>query len=327
MDNITFDKGELNMPHPKFEICHASIAGAKPYKHGSHTLHVCSADSDIGHRHFTEPEPIVCKWCGSKDIMKYGISEGGQEYICKVCKRKFTNRDMPFGKRSTAENIGTSISSYYDGLSFADIARHLSESGNPVNESTVYRWVISYTEKAVKMMESYKPKVGGIWIADETAIKFNGELYWLWDLIDKNTRFLLASYLSEKRGTYQAQRLMELAAKRAGRIPKTVITDKLAAYLDGIEVPFGSDTDHIQSSPFAAQDDTNVIERFQGTIKDRTKVIRGFKTLETAIIILDGFLVHYNFFKPHLSLGKTPAEQAGLKIPFKTWTEFVRGDK
>ncbi len=24
---------------------------------------------------------------------------------------------------------------------------------------------------------------------------------------------------------------------------------------------------------------------------------------------------------------KTPAEVAGLKIPFKTWTEFVRADK
>ncbi|HEX9896427.1 MAG TPA: integrase core domain-containing protein [Dehalococcoidales bacterium] len=66
----------------------------------------------------------------------------------------------------------------------------------------------------------------------------------------------------------------------------------------------------------------------QGTIKDRTKVIRGFETFETALIILDGFLIHYNFFKPHLSLkGKTPAEVAGLKIPFKTWTEFVRMDR
>ncbi|MFZ7131878.1 MAG: IS6 family transposase [Eubacteriales bacterium] len=176
-------------------------------------------------------------------------------------------------------------------------------------------------------MASYKLKIGDTWIADETAIKFNNQLYWLWDIIDKETRFLLASYLSEHRGTHEAQRLMELAAKRARRIPKTVITDKLAAYLDGIEITFGADTDHIQSSPFASEDSTNAIERFQGTIKERTKVIRGFKTFETALIIIDGFLIHYNFFKPHLSLGKTPAEQAGLKLPFKTWTEFVRMDK
>ena len=278
--------------------------------------------------HFTTPEPIKCKWCGSIEIKKYGLSGGEQEYFCLSCKRKFTNADNPFGKRSTIEQIGTSISSYYDGLSFADIARHLKESGNEVNESTVYRWVIDYAQKAMRMMGNYKPKVSGIWIADETAIKFNDQLYWLWDIIDKKTRFLLASYLSENRGTKQAQRLMELASKRAGVTPNVVITDKLRAYLDGIEIVFGGYTEHIQSSPFADQDDTNEIERFQGTIKDRTKVIRGFKTYETALIILDGFLAHYNFFRPHISLkGKTPAEVAGVNIPFKTWTEFVKQDK
>lgn len=289
------------------------------------------AEIQVAHledHHFTEPQPIKCKWCGSDDVMKYGIREGIQEYICNKCRRKFTNRDMPYGKRSTIEDIGTSISSYYDGLSFAEVARHLTESGRQVNESTVYRWVLSYAQKAIRVMETYKPKVSGFWVADETAIKFNGQLYWLWDIIDRKTRFLLASYLSENRGTRQAEKLMQIASKRAGIAPKAVITDKLAAYLDGIELTFGADTEHIQSSPFASEDDTNIIERFQGTIKDRTKVIRGFKTFETALIILDGFLVHYNFFKPHISLkGRTPAEMAGIKIPFKTWTEFVRLDK
>ena len=278
--------------------------------------------------HFTEPEPILCKWCGSDDVKKYGINNGTQEYYCLKCLRKFSHNDNPFGKRSSIEQIGTSISSYYDGLSFADIARHLKESGNEVNESTVYRWVLDYAQKAIKLLDKYHPKVGGIWIADETVIKFNGQNYWLWDIIDKKTRFLIASYLSENRGTKQAQRLMEIASKRAGMAPSAIITDKLRAYLDGIEIVFGGYTEHIQSSPFADQDDTNEIERFQGTIKDRTKVIRGFKTFETALIILDGFLVHYNFFRPHISLkGKTPAEVAGVNIPFKTWTEFVRQDK
>jgi putative transposase len=277
--------------------------------------------------HFTET-PIVCKWCGSKNIKKYGSRKDVQEYICLDCGRKFIDKDAPYRKQTTSELIGTSISSYYDGLSFADVARRLAEGGNPVNESTVYRWVISYAEKAIRMMESYKPKVSDTWIADETTLKFENDIHWLWDIIDKDTRFLLASYLSDNRGTKQAQRLMELASKRAGKVPKVVITDKLAAYLDGIELAFGADTEHIQSSPFAGKDDTNIIERFHGTIKDRTKVIRGFKTFDTAIIILDGFLIHYNFFKPHLWLkGHTPAEIAGIKLPFKTWTEFVSQDK
>ena len=85
---------------------------------------------------------------------------------------------------------------------------------------------------------------------------------------------------------------------------------------------------HVQGSPFDVQNKTNRIERFQGTIKDITKVVRGSKTMPTARLILDGFLIHYNFFKPHMSLNnKTPAEVAGIKIPSKTWTDFVRMDK
>jgi len=29
--------------------------------------------AELEERHFVEPQPIVCKWCGSLDIMKHGI--------------------------------------------------------------------------------------------------------------------------------------------------------------------------------------------------------------------------------------------------------------
>lgn len=280
--------------------------------------------------HFTEPLPIVCKWCGSVETMKYGFNERGvQEYICSKCHRKFTAEDTPYYRQSPIEQIGASLNMYYDGLSFADVARNLAENyKNPVNESTVYRWIMSYTEKAIREFEPLKPNVGNIWVADETAIKFNEKIHWLWDIIDKDTRFLLATYLTPNRGTREARILMETASKKANKTPKTVVTDKLAGYLDGIELAFGSDTQHIQSSPFTIDNDNDIIERFQGTIKERTKVIRGFKTIPTANIILGGFLVHYNYFRPHLALkGKTPAEVAGIKLSYKTWNEFVRSDK
>jgi hypothetical protein len=39
---------------------------------------------------------------------------------------------------------------------------------------------------------------------------------------------------------------------------------------------------------------------------------------------LDGWLVHYNFFRPHMSLkDKTPAEVAGIKFPFHNWRDVV----
>ena len=35
----------------------------------------------LAEHHFTTPEPIRCKWCGSTDVMKYGSRKGIQEYI------------------------------------------------------------------------------------------------------------------------------------------------------------------------------------------------------------------------------------------------------
>jgi hypothetical protein len=115
------------------------------------------------------------------------------------------------------------------------------------------------------------------------------------------------------------------AHKRAGKAPKMIITDKLKAYLDGIAITF-RDTEHKQSKPFTiAEDSTNQIERFHGTLKQRTKVMRGLKNIDTAIQFTDGWLVHYNFLRPHESLkDATPAQAAGIDYPFKNWADITR---
>jgi hypothetical protein len=53
--------------------------------------------------------------------------------------------------------------------------------------------------------------------------------------------------------------------------------------------------------------------------------MKGLKTLDTAIQFVDGFLVHYNYFRGNEALdGKTPAEEAGIKFPYKNWAEVIR---
>ena len=202
--------------------------------------------------HFTEPKAIKCKWCGSSDIIKHGVKNGVQEYLCLKCKREFNALDAPYGMRTTVTQIGDSLNLYYTGSSLTDIAQHLKTTyDNPVDRSTVYRWLIKFTKEALALFEPIHPKVGDVWIADETVIKFNDINYWVFDCIDRDSRFLLASHLSPNRGTRQAKRLMELASERAGKVPDKVLTDKLRAYLDGIELTFGAYTKHVQSSPFS----------------------------------------------------------------------------
>jgi hypothetical protein len=61
----------------------------------------------------------------------------------------------------------------------------------------------------------------------------------------------------------------------------------------------------------------------QGTIKDRTKVMRGLEFKHTAELFLDGFTLHYNHMRSHHAIGKPPAKAAGLPLVFRDWTEVA----
>jgi hypothetical protein len=51
-----------------------------------------------------------------------------------------------------------------------------------------------------------------------------------------------------------------------------------------------------------------------GVFRDREKVMRGMDHAESAQKTIDAFRIHYNFIRNHGSIGKTPAEQAGIKL-------------
>jgi hypothetical protein len=53
--------------------------------------------------------------------------------------------------------------------------------------------------------------------------------------------------------------------------------------------------------------------------------MRGLRNNKTAKLLLDGWVAYYNFLRPHETLkGKTPAEMAGIKFPYKHWADVIR---
>ncbi len=271
---------------------------------------------------------VTCKNCGSEAVVKFGSYKGVQRYFCKSCQRKFKGDDSLFHMKVSADHISTALSMYYSGSSISDIRNHLKqEHGYYPSKHIVFEWVDKFTSLASKQFRDVHPKVGDTWIADETVLDLDKHTkVWFWDIIDSDSRFLLASRVSLSRTTKDAQALMESAANRAGKVPKVVVTDKLYAYLDGVELAFGADTEHKRGSPFkikASGESTSQIERFHGTIKDRTKVMRTFRDIETLHQFMDGYLVYYNYFKLHEALnGKTPAEAAKVDYQIKNWKDL-----
>jgi transposase-like protein len=230
--------------------------------------------------------------------------------------------------KTPIDHISTALSCYFGGMPLDAIQRHLQQQYNAYyTEMGIYNWVRRFSQEAVDRIKDFHPIVGDTWIADETVLKVGGKNIWFFDVIDEKTRYLLASRLTESRTTKEAALVMNEAKRRAGKSPKRILTDKMGAYLDGIEMVFGAATKHIQSTPFTDVNSTNIIERFQGTLKDRTKVVRGFKNMDTARLLTQAWLVHYNFFKEHTSLGNVPPAVKIGATPIKNWAEVVSQTK
>jgi transposase-like protein len=268
----------------------------------------------------------MCPTCKSTDIVKSGKSrKGRQRYLCKSCKRRFVNFDALPGRRVPVLQVADALSMYYEGMSYRDIQRNfLQKYDFAPSTATIYEWMRDFTQRAKRLTSSFKAITGDEWVADETMVRIDGHNVWVWSVVDVDTRYLLATHISATRTTRDARVLFTRAAQTAHKPPRRIVTDGLRAYQDGIEKVFGRETKHVVSEGIRSTDlNNNLAERMQGTIRERTKVMRGMESLPSARLMMDGFSVSYNM-RPHSALkGRTPAQVAKLPIVFKDWRDVA----
>ena len=114
-----------------------------------------------------------------------------------------------------SELVGSAIRDYYTGKSYKQIAEGLKEEYDLPNEpskATIYEWVRDYTAKAMTEMKDQKAKTGGHWVADEMQVKVGGKKMWLWNVMDSETRYILAAHLTPRRDARAARVVMRKAA-------------------------------------------------------------------------------------------------------------------
>ena len=71
-----------------------------------------------------------------------------------------------------------------------------------------------------------------------------------------------------------------------------------------------------------ARTTNNIVERLHGTLKDRLRPMRGLKNEKSSKILLDGYVVNYNYVRKHQTIKKTPAQAAGIQIT-NGWSELI----
>jgi len=196
--------------------------------------------------------------------------------------------------------------------------------------ATVLRWIHKYVELINAYVEDLRPELSEMWHVDEMMIKTGGKWSWLWNVMDRDTRLLLASLISKNREVQDARRVFCKAREVARGKPSVVVSDGLPAYVRAFKKEFftlrNPRTKHIRNVGFRDKTNNNFVERLHGTLRERDKVMRGMKGEESAQTLIDGLRNYYNFLRPHMSLSKTPAEasEIDLELGRNRWRSLIR---
>jgi len=267
---------------------------------------------------------IQCTHCGSEKYIKYGKKNGKQQYMCKDCNRKFVDNLYFERLKGDPKIICLTLDLYFKGVSLRKICDHLKQFyGLRIVHATLLNWIRKYIIIMDEYVRQFKPQLSDIWNIDEMMININGDWFYLWNVIDDETRFHLASVISKNRTKEDASKALRTARKRShGKRPDYIITDGLKSYNKAIEEEFFSfrnKTTHIGNVGIRGKKngedyfDNNIVERLQGTIRERNKTQRGLKDQYSPFV--RGHKLYYNFIKPHESLyGCTPAEVANINL-------------
>lgn len=287
-----------------------------------------------------EKAPVVeagtkCETCQSSDVIQSGhrLNKSGAvcRFYCKTCGAYFSGKEGFHKRRADPDMIAKALDLYFRGTSLRQVAEHFAQAYNfPVSDTTVYRWVTHYSALAARWMDRQGAKVGETWHVDERVVNVNGEHRYLWNVMDSETRFLLASEISKGRGVSEARAAFRKAKRATEKRPMEIRSDGLSTYPEAIKREFQrrrlpSDpvrnakqahssyfTPHVVVPSIRAPESNNILERLNGTSKDRTKVMRAYDNDDGAAALSEGWRVHYNAVRNHLALGTTPALMAHI---------------
>ena len=275
-------------------------------------------------------DAIQCVKCGSIRVIKYGTHNGKQAYLCKDCLHRFRESNILKRARYSPEMVSLTLDLYFDGMSLRKIARKVNEQFETnLGAASIYRWMQKFIPKISEYVNSLTPQLSEIWHFDELFVKMKngvevknrGKVAFVWNAMDRKTRFLIASKLTAERDRVGASRVFEEAFRNAhGSMPEMITTDSLPSYKLGLDIAL----DGVAQRPKLVTNvgikngkirspNNNRIERLNGTLRERVKVQRGWKTHSTPLA--EGMRIHYNFVKPHQALeGQTPAQRAGINV-------------
>jgi putative transposase len=273
---------------------------------------------------FIHKKSIVCKYCKSSDIVKYGTFHAMQRYFCKSCRRKFADNDALPKMKTPVWIISLALSCYYDGMSLRAIQEEINHRhGADYAQSSIYNWIIRFSEEAIRQAKLFQPRVNEVWLFCSTSARTGNRLLWFWDIFDLNSKFLLSSHLSENETEQEALGFIKSTYITIMKLPHYPVTVMLPGTFYIAEPHEKINESELSKKILFKKADENSTAPFYELLKKRNKVVHIFKSINKAQTLTNAWLVHYNFLARSNKIGYIPPAQKIGKSPFKNWADII----
>ncbi len=284
---------------------------------------------------------LMCPICGSSNIKKHQNQKRKrkgeiEKYKCNDCGSVFLDymNNLKWTHFS-ADDVAVIVTQLVSGTTHSNICRIMSEfsSTDHLNQHTTRidrKTITNIAGNVADLMRKFESKVLKLeksreWQIDEIfQKKGNGNHFKIINVIDVDTRYILATHVSESRGLKDALAALSKAINNARELPEVLKCDGHVEYkkaaerlISGVKiqsVPKSKDFSHI-----------NVIEgtqnRMRGTIS-RRKTYKSMKNLQN---LADIFRFDHNFFFRKENVNKPPVTHAGIDLPSNlTWKKIIQ---
>jgi putative transposase len=274
---------------------------------------------------FIHKQSIECKYCNSSNIVKYGTFQAMQRYFCKNCHRKFADNDALPKMKTPVWIISLALNCYYEGMSLGAIQREINQQhGAYYAQSSIYNWIVRFSEEAVRQAKLLELNVSDIWLLCITPIRTGNRLLWFWDIFDTNNKFLISSRLSETGTRHETLKFINatyLVVKKQPRYPVTILLSNTPHIIQPIRQVKESE---LSNKIFFKKADEDSVKPFYRLLKKRNNVVHIFRSINKAQILTDAWIVHYNYLKGSEKTKFSQSAQKMDKMPFKNWGDIIR---
>ncbi len=202
-------------------------------------------------------------------------------------------------------------------LSFRDVEDLLAERGIIVSYETIRRWVARFGPQIARRLRHHRRPAHPLWHLDEMFVSISGKRMYLWRAIDQNGD-ILDVLVQARRNKRAALRLMRKLLKKCGRVPRVLVTDKLASYAAAVR-DLGLSVRHHQ-----ARWKNNRIEGSHVYVRRRERRMQGFRSPGSAQRFLSLHDATYNTFNTRRHLCPASDHRDRRQRALGIWREAAR---